>query len=118
MDFTCLLEFEGLDINEMEKKEASYEVHCTLNNKEARCPSCQKNSTTIRSYYSRKIQDLPMNGKEVYLIIRCRKFQCKNNQCDKKVFAQEVNFTHSHSTKTIRLENFVLETAIHTSLIE
>ncbi|MHC5268492.1 transposase family protein [Enterococcus sp. LJL98] len=40
--------------------------------------SClSKSPTTICSYYSREIQEYRMNGKEVYLIISGRKFQCK-----------------------------------------
>ncbi|WP_429958662.1 transposase family protein [Enterococcus sp. AZ196] len=50
------------------------------------CPACEQSTTRVHVYYDRTIQDLPVNGKPVYLKIRCRKLLCHNKKMCEQVF--------------------------------
>ena len=53
-----------------------------------RCPACQLPTNKVHSFYQRTLTDLPICGKAVSLRIHLRKFFCRNDQCDRKIFAQ------------------------------
>lgn len=52
------------------------------------CPACQRPANKVHSFYQRTLTDLPICGKAVSLRIQLRKFFCRNDQCDRKIFAQ------------------------------
>lgn len=52
------------------------------------CPQCMKTSSKVHSYYERKVNDLPMSGKQVNLRISVRKFFCQQPSCPRKIFAE------------------------------
>jgi len=52
------------------------------------CPVCQTPSTKVHSFYQRTLTDLPICGKAVSLQVHLRKFFCRNDQCDRKIFSQ------------------------------
>lgn len=54
----------------------------------ADCPSCQQPSSHVHSYYSRTPKDLPVSGKPVQLVLRVRRFRCRNPECRQRVFAE------------------------------
>lgn len=76
------LDIVDLRVDAVEQCHDSYLFHCVLIKTESRCPCCQMLSSSVRYYYYRTIQDLPINGKSVFLKIQCRKFNCKNKQCE------------------------------------
>ncbi|GAB4019213.1 ISL3 family transposase [Spirosoma migulaei] len=53
-----------------------------------RCPACQLPTNKVHSFYHRTLTDLPICGKAVSLRIHLRKFFCRNDQCNRKIFAQ------------------------------
>lgn len=53
-----------------------------------RCPVCQIPANKVHSFYQRTLTDLPICGRAVSLRIHLRKFFCRNDQCDRKIFAQ------------------------------
>jgi transposase len=42
----------------------------------------------VHSYYQRKVQDLPISGKNVKLYISTRKFFCGEDSCPRKIFTE------------------------------
>ncbi|WPV69647.1 ISL3 family transposase [Chitinophaga sp. LS1] len=83
--------------------------------KTAKCPNCQRKSGSIHSYYYRKIKDLPSFGKQVCINLLTRKFYCKNNNCEKKIFSQRFNEQFKpYSRMSERLAAILLKTGLLT----
>ena len=53
-----------------------------------RCPACQLPTNKVHSFYQRILTYLPICGKAVSLRVHLRKFFCRNDQCNRKIFAQ------------------------------
>ena len=66
---------------------------------EAICPFCGVTSTKEHSTYQRTIQDLPIQGKKVILIIDNRKMFCDNPECSHTTFAERFSFLSKKSKK-------------------
>ena len=112
------LDIEELTVEFEEKMDDYYLINCSLKNDTCACPTCKENSSFVHAYYDRVIQDLPINGKPVYLKIRCRKFLCKNKDCPQKLFTQQTQFVRPKSKKTKRFEKIILKLVTNMSLIE
>lgn len=79
--------------------------------KELECPFCGSKSTWVHSIYQREIQDLPIQDKQVFLLVNTRKMFCNNPDCPHKTFAEIHPFAAPKARKTERL----LKNIIHTS---
>jgi transposase len=55
-----------------------------------RCPSCFESRVSYHSRYIRRMRDLPWQGKRVEIHLRARRFRCRNNACDRKIFAERL----------------------------
>lgn len=62
------------------------------NRKEATCPYCGMASSRIHSVYKREFQDLPIQDKQVVILIRNRKMFCINPECSYKTFSERFDF--------------------------
>ena len=81
------------------------------NKEEFVCPFCGSKSVSVHSVYQREIQDLPMQDKQVILLVDTRKMFCKNPECPRKTFAEIHPFVAPRAKKTDRL----IKKIIHTS---
>lgn len=52
------------------------------------CPECGKASARIHSHYRRRLADLPLAGRMVYLIATVRRFRCEAVQCGRRIFTE------------------------------
>jgi transposase len=67
------------------------------------CPSCQKSSEHVHSYYTRTVADLPGAGRPVQLKLHVRKFRCTNDRCPQRVFAERFpGFVRPKARMTLR----------------
>lgn len=73
---------------------------------EVRCPYCNTLNSKTHSVYQREIQDLPIQDKQVIILINTRKMFCTNPECNHKTFAEKFDFVESHGKKTKRLVKF------------
>lgn len=81
------------------------------------CPYCGKKSSRVHSVYQREFQDLPLQDKQVIILLNNRKFFCDNPECSHKTFAERYNFIESKSRKTKRLIEKILKVSTMTSSI-
>ena len=73
-------------------------------------------SSAIHSSYRRHPQDLPCAGRPIRLILRVRKFFCRNPTCQRKVFTERLpDFIAVSSRLTIRLRTAVQEIGFESS---
>jgi hypothetical protein len=70
----------------------------------ARCPGCRRVSTACHSRYVRILQDLPWQGRGVYLWVTVRRFRCRNRRCSRKIFAERLpDIGRQYARRTARL---------------
>ena len=70
------------------------------------CPRCQRPSSRVHSYYTRRVADLPWHGVAVKLELRTRRFRCKNSLCTRRVFCERLPLVVAHyGRKTVRMED-------------
>lgn len=87
------------------------------NKQEIFCPYCGCFSNKIHSCYDREIQDLPMQGKKVILIVKTRKMFCSNSECKNKTFSERHAFVDPKGKKTLRLEKNIIYTSTQLSSV-
>ena len=71
-----LLGFSDLKINSMEKTSQKIIFHCEVKTKVSTCPNCLEPTGIINQYETRKVQDLKISAREVWLHIRVSQFIC------------------------------------------
>ena len=82
-----------------------------------RCPFCGMLSDKVHSTYERRVQDLPMQGMKVILILTNRKVLCKNPECGHTTFAERFEFVSVKSKKTKRLETEIIRLSLNMSSV-
>ncbi|MFK8101161.1 MAG: ISL3 family transposase [Saprospiraceae bacterium] len=71
-----LLGFSDLRINSIEKTVSKLIFHCELKTEVAICPNCLEPTAKVNQTESRKVQDLKISEREVWLNIKVRQFFC------------------------------------------
>ena len=72
-----------------------------------KCPSCGTLSTQYHATYLRRVQDLPILGKNTELHIRVYEYQCENPDCPVTTLAESFGgFLNFYSRMTERLSVF------------
>ena len=71
-----LLGFSDLKINSIEKTPQKIIFHCEVKTKVSTCPVCHEPTGIINQYETRKVQDLKISEREVWLHIRVGQFVC------------------------------------------
>jgi transposase len=75
---------------------------------QARCPECQRISRSCHSRYLRTLQDLPWQGRRVYLRVTVRRFRCRNGRCARKIFTEHLpDIVRQYARRTDRLSEIV-----------
>ena len=83
---------------------------------ECECPGCNTTLTDFHGTYERTVQDLPILGKNVRLLINVREYQCPNEQCSITTVTESYNgFLSSYSRMTERCTDFICMLAMETS---
>lgn len=91
-------------------KENKVIFHIASTITELECPFCGSKTSKVHSIYQREIQDLPMQGKKVILLVDTRKMRCMNPDCSHKTFSEKHPFVTAKSKKTNRLIQNILYT--------
>ena len=67
-------------------KEDKVIFHIASTITELECSFCGRKTSKVHSIYEREIQDLPMQGKKVILLVDTRKMRCMKLDCSHKTF--------------------------------
>jgi len=63
------------------------------------------------------LQDLPIQGKKVWLHLKNKKYFCVNAECGQKTFAEQFEFYEPNSVRTKRLQEEILIVSLTQSSI-
>ena len=85
------------------------------NREEAACPYCGMPSSRVHSTYKRNFQDLPIQGKKVYVTIKTRKYFCGNQDCPNTTFAESFDCLKPKAKKSERLINEIMKVSVEVS---
>jgi transposase len=69
------------------------------------CPNCHQPSSNLHSHYRRAVSDLPWHNVAVRLQLNARKFRCRKELCQQKIFCERLPDTvEAYARKTNRLD--------------
>jgi transposase len=70
---------------------------------EVSCPDCRQSSSRMHSRYTRRLSDLPCQGRAVRLLVQVRRFFCDAPACSRKTFAETFpGVAPKHAQRTSR----------------
>jgi len=87
------------------------------NREEVSCPYCGNPSSRVHSTYERSFQDLPIQGKKVYINIVNRKYFCDNRDCPNTTFAESFDCLKPKAKKSERLIDEIMKVSVEVSSV-
>lgn len=79
----------------------------------AACTTCATVATHIHSCYQRRLNDLPVSGHPVRLLVQVRRFFCQNPSCPRKAFAEAfLPLARRYAQRTNRLQETLQSLAL------
>lgn len=107
---------EKLDITEIDHQKNKILIRMKSTSKSCLCPKCACVSKTYHGTYNRKVQDLPILGKNVQLEIHSHEYKCINDNCMITTFSETFDgFLNTYSRMTERCADFICTLALETS---
>jgi transposase len=101
-----------INVSKIEFNAPNMQLFASLIGKRAKCPICQKYSSSVHGRYQRTITDLPAFEFNVVIILSVRKFKCRNANCEQKVFTERHNHIASYARRTERVDEILSNLAI------
>ncbi len=105
MTINQIFNIPQLSIKRVFSEYDNIQIYASIKSKKAKCPTCNKYSNSIHDNYERNLTDLPIFNSKTELILRTRKFKCKNTQCHQKVFSEQIPFVTKYARRTNRVSN-------------
>src|SRR6266581_2105167 len=101
---TLLPDTSCLQLVRLEADEQSLIAIVETTSSEALCPLCHCRSQSIHSRYTRVVADLPWAGWAVRLKLHARRFFCRNQECQGRIFTERLpNVVAPSARRTTRL---------------
>lgn len=107
MKIDKLINIPLLKISEIKLINSIIQIHATIKSKQSKCHVCGKSSCSIHDYYTRTIVDLPVFNNKTILVLKTRKFKCKNTNCSQKVFSEQISSIPKYARKTLRVSKIL-----------
>src|SRR5659263_150393 len=102
-----LIFLPGFRIDNNEHNNYSINVFASIKSKRSQCPDCGSFSTSVHDSYTRKLADLSAFQNSTTILLRTRKFKCKDSLCDRKVFSEQTPHTMRYSRRTARASSIL-----------
>jgi len=102
--FEQILGLKEIRVERVDIKEKVIDICCSSVMEESLCPVCLKKQRKVNQTYKRKIRDLSVTGKEVYLYLTVRQFYCPD--CNRH-FTEPFSFVDPSRTMTVRYEEYI-----------
>ncbi len=113
-DYSFLLDENHYLYNHVENEDS---LHIYIKSKEhgCKCPICEKMSTKLHATYRRKFQDTPIHCKQTFLHANVYKYDCENQDCECKVFMEDLPFAKASQVRTDALNTLILAVSMFLS---
>ena len=103
----------GLRVDAVARSGASVRIHARTGTPRAVCPGCGTLSGQVHSRYERRLSDLATGGQETVIHLQVARFLCRNDQCGKKTFAEQVpGLTIRHGRHSLALREVLRAVAL------
>lgn len=99
------LNLEGISINKVVQADSFIKIFIHSQPAEQTCPCCGAKTKRIHDYRLQEVQDIPLLGKHVILVLRKRRYLCTS--CHKR-FTEPYSFLLSYHRRTRRLAFYIV----------
>lgn len=83
-------------------------LHARVRAQTAACPTCQTESRSVHVRYHRRFRDAPISGRPVWIVLQVRRFTCRNTDCTKRTFAEQVpDLTMPRSRRSVAVRHML-----------
>lgn len=82
---------------------------------EDKCPACGSKVSELHNTYHRKIQSIPIRNKTTYFDVVAYKYDCTNENCERKIIMQDLPFVLASQRRTNDLNCLILATSMFLS---
>lgn len=97
---------------ELLQRGGSLTLHAHTKGKWAKCPYCGRRTKTVHRYVPRKLQCTELLGHNVVLILKSRHMRCCNPECERRIFAEPLQFARPYARHTDRVEGEIRHEAL------
>ena len=106
-DYSFLLD-DNYFIYDHQEDNDELHIYIKSRRRSCRCPVCGEESDSRHSTYHRVLQDTPIHCKRTYLHVNIFCFECRNPQCECKMFAECLPFAKASQVRTDALNALIL----------
>jgi len=99
-----LLNQPSIVVDAVKVEKRHIEIKCHLRVQSRKCTNCGCLCEIVHQSYERRLRDLNMASREVYLLVKVRQFHCK--KCD-RYFTEHLDFADPNKSHTYRQEDFM-----------
>lgn len=105
---TLLADPEALEIEKFVSEDNLIKIVVRSILRTANCPNCLQSSNSLKAHYLRFVSDLPWHGVKIKLVLKVRKFRCRNDLCSRKVFCERLQkVVAKYARRTFRLNEVI-----------
>ncbi len=104
INIELLLNLSKVKVLDCSIRESEAHIYCESTNTESLCPVCKNLTPQVMMYQERRIQNMALLGRKVYLHLKNRQFHCK--VCN-RYFNESFDFVESSKTMTTRYEQYI-----------
>jgi len=80
----------GVVVDQVEVEDGTLLISARPRGTSAVCPDCATISGAVHSRYQRQLTDMPAGGQPVRIMLRVRRFLCRNGDCVRRTFVEQV----------------------------
>lgn len=91
----------------------SVALHVRPTSPTAACPCCGTDSSRVHSRYPRTVSDMTVSGQETVLRLEMRRFFCPYEQCERRIFAEQIDgLTIRYGRRSVQLRDVLVRLAL------
>jgi transposase len=79
----------GMVVEEVDGDGSEVLIRARSRRVDAACPDCGTGSSTVHSRYQRRLDDRPVSGRPVSILLTVRRFFCPSAGCTRRTFAEQ-----------------------------
>ncbi|GJM64171.1 ISL3 family transposase [Persicobacter diffluens] len=103
MNIKQIIGISEINISKIELNDTQLQLSASVRGSRSQCPVCKRYSLSVHGQYERTITDLSVFELRTAIILKTRKFKCKNDSCYRKVFSEQTPAVMRYSRKTKRV---------------